>query len=814
MTLTLRNIIPILKAHWVGENDVAVIDSISIDSRSLQNGENTMFFAISGPNNDGHTYINELIDKGVRHFVVTYIPETVTGKANFLVVENTLDALQKFAAYYRSLFDFPIIGITGSNGKTIIKEWLNFLLSPDYNIIRSPKSYNSQVGVPLSILGINEKHNLGIFEAGISTMHEMEKLQKIIRPTIGILSNIGSAHDEGFSSVADKIKEKLKLFTSVNVLILNKNKTIQAFVNPKIKTFSWCSDNKSADVYITKKNLGDLTELQVTYKEDTFPILIPFQDQASIENAIHCMMVMLYFGYNPKIIQTRMAQLYPVEMRLKVKNGIYNCTLIDDSYSSDFQSLKIALDFLEHQKQHKKKTIILSDIFQSGLNNDELYSQVSQLIISNKINRVIGIGETISQYKNKFINGTTFKNVAEFMNAFDRLNFENETILIKGARDFHFEQIVSMLEEKTHETVLEINLNAISHNLNFFKSKLAPKTKLMVMVKAFGYGNGGFEIAKLLEHHKVDYLGVAFADEGISLKSAGINVPIMVMNPENTSFSAIIQHQLEPEIYSIKGLKAFLKMAEQKKLKHFPIHLKIDTGMHRLGFEEEHLSELIAILKGNETVQIKSILSHLATSDDLKQDAFAQSQIALFEQLSTQLISELKIKPIRHILNTSGISNYPDAQYDMVRLGIGLYGISNDEEEQKYLENVGTLKSVISQIRTIEAGESVGYGRRFMADKTTKIATIPIGYADGIRRSWGNEVGYVVINGKEAKIVGSVCMDMLMVNVTEIDCKEGQSVIIFGENPTVNLMAKALNTIPYEILTGISQRVKRVFFRE
>ena len=814
MTLTLRNIIPILKAHWVGENDVAVIDSISIDSRSLQNGENTMFFAISGPNNDGHTYINELIDKGVRHFVVTYIPETVTGKANFLVVENTLDALQKFAAYYRSLFDFPIIGITGSNGKTIIKEWLNFLLSPDYNIIRSPKSYNSQVGVPLSILGIKEKHNLGIFEAGISTMHEMEKLQKIIRPTIGILSNIGSAHDEGFSSVADKIKEKLKLFTSVNVLILNKNKTIQAFVNPKIKTFSWCSDNKSADVYITKKNLGDLTELQVTYKEDTFPILIPFQDQASIENAIHCMMVMLYFGYNPKVIQTRMAQLYPVEMRLKVKNGMYNCTLIDDSYSSDFQSLKIALDFLEHQKQHKKKTIILSDIFQSGLNNDELYSQVSQLIISNKINRVIGIGETISQYKNKFINGTTFKNVAEFMNAFDRLNFENETILIKGARDFHFEQIVSMLEEKTHETVLEINLNAISHNLNFFKSKLAPKTKLMVMVKAFGYGNGGFEIAKLLEHHKVDYLGVAFADEGISLKSAGINVPIMVMNPESTSFSAIIQHQLEPEIYSIKGLKAFLKMAEQKKLKHFPIHLKIDTGMHRLGFEEEHLSELIAILKGNETVQIKSILSHLATSDDLKQDAFAQSQIALFEQLSTQLINELKIKPIRHILNTSGISNYPDAQYDMVRLGIGLYGISNDEEEQKYLENVGTLKSVISQIRTIEAGESVGYGRRFMADKTTKIATIPIGYADGIRRSWGNEVGYVVINGKEAKIVGSVCMDMLMVNVTEIDCKEGQSVIIFGENPTVNLMAKALNTIPYEILTGISQRVKRVFFRE
>ena len=814
MILTIRNIVSIIKAQWVGQNETAIVDSISIDSRSLQNDENTLFFALYGPNHDGHLFIEELIAKGVSHFVVKKIPEGLELKAKFLIVEDTLDALQKFAAYYRSQFDFPIIGITGSNGKTIIKEWLNFLLSPDYNIIRSPKSYNSQVGVPLSILGINEKHNLGIFEAGISQMHEMDKLQKIIQPTIGILSNIGSAHDEGFPSVAEKIKEKLKLFISVNVLILNKNKTICAFINPKIKQFSWCSDDKSADVFITKKNTGEVTELHVTYREDTFPITIPFQDQASIENAIHCMMVMLYFGYNHKVIQTRMALLYPVEMRLKVKNGIYNCTLIDDSYSSDFQSLKIALDFLENQKQHKKKTLILSDIFQSGLGNEELYSLVSQLIISNKINRVIGIGETITQYKNKFINCITFKNVSDFTNAFEKLNFENETILIKGARNFHFEEIVSMLEEKTHETVLEINLNAISHNLTFYKSKLDPKTKMMVMVKAFGYGNGGFEIAKLLEHHKVDYLGVAFADEGISLKNAGIRVPIMVLNPETTSFTAIIQHHLEPEIYSVKGLKAFLKIAEQKKLKHFPIHIKIDTGMHRLGFEEDNLEDLIQILKGNETVQIKSILSHMATSDDLNHDAFSKSQIALFEKLSTQIQIELNIKPIIHILNTSGITNYPEAQYDMVRLGIGLYGISNDEEEQKELENVGTLKSVISQIRTIDKGESVGYGRRFIADRSTKVATIPIGYADGIRRSWGNGVGYVTINGKQAKIIGSICMDMLMVDVTDIDCKEGNTVIVFGENPTVPFMAKQLNTIPYEILTSISQRVKRVFFRE
>jgi alanine racemase len=814
LTLTIRNIIPIIKANWVGQNDVAIIDYISIDSRSLQNDENTLFFALHGPNHDGHLFIEELIAKGVSHFVVRKIPEGVERKANFLIVEDTLEALQKIASFYRSQFDFPIIGITGSNGKTIIKEWLNFLLSPDFNIIRSPKSYNSQVGVPLSILGINENHNLGIFEAGISQMHEMEKLQKIIQPTIGILTNIGSAHDEGFSSAAEKIKEKLKLFSTVTILILNKNKTISAFVNPKIKQFSWCSDDKSADVFITKKNKGELTELNVTYREDNFTINIPFQDQASLENAIHCMMVMLYFGYNQKTIQTRMALLYPVEMRLKVKNGINNTTIIDDSYSSDFQSLKIALDFLENQKQHKKKTLILSDIFQSGLSNDELYSKVSQLIISNKINRVIGIGETISRYKSKFINCSTFTNVSDFIDAFESLSFENETILIKGARNFHFEEIVSMLEEKTHETVLEINLNAISHNLNYYKSKLAPKTKMMVMVKAFGYGNGGFEIAKLLEHHKVDYLGVAFADEGISLKNAGITVPIMVLNPETTSFSAIIQHQLEPEIYSIKGLKAFLKIAEQKKLQHFPIHIKIDTGMHRLGFEEENLPELIQILKGNDAVQIKSVLSHMATSDDLKHDAFSKSQIALFEKLSTQLQTELKIKPIRHILNTSGITNYPLAAYDMVRLGIGLYGISNDAEEQKELENVGTLKSVISQIRTINAGESVGYGRRFIAETETKIATIPIGYADGIRRSWGQGAGYVTINGKKAKIIGSICMDMLMVDVSNIDCKEGHTVIIFGENPTVNFIAKQLNTIPYEILTSISQRVKRVFFRE
>ena len=814
MTLSIRNIIPIIKAKFVGINDIAIIDAVSIDSRSLQNSESTLFFAIIGPNNDGHHYVNQLIQNGVVNFVVSYIPSNLQGKANFLVVENTLQALQNFAATYRSDFDFPVIGVTGSNGKTIIKEWLNFLLSPDYNIIRSPKSYNSQVGVPLSVLGINEKHNLAIFEAGISTINEMANLQKIIQPTIGVLSNIGSAHDEGFHDAGEKIKEKLKLFSSVEVLIMNKNRTIEAFLNPKIKTFTWSSEDGKADVFVIAKESSDKTELKITFQKLCFKITIPFADQASIENALQCLMVMLYFKYDQDSIQQRMTMLYPVEMRLKVKNGINNTTLIDDSYSSDFQSLKIALDFLESQKQYKKKTLILSDIFQSGLVTDELYSQVSYLIVSNKINRVIAIGKTISGFKSKFPNCIAFETTEKFIEGMDKISFENETILVKGARHFHFEEIVSSLEEKTHETVLEINLNAISHNLNFYKSKLNPETKLMVMVKAFGYGNGGFEVAKLLSHHKVDYLGVAFADEGILLKNAGIDLPIMVLNPESTSFTAIIQHQLEPEIYSIKGLTAFLKIAEQKKLKNFPIHIKLDTGMHRLGFEEESINELIAKLKGNKTVEVKSILSHLATSDDMKFIDFTLSQIKLFEKLSVKLMEELQIQPIRHILNTSGISNFQQAQYDMVRLGIGLYGVSNDEEEQKLLENVGTLKSIISQIRTIEAGESVGYGRRFVAEKQTKIATIPIGYADGISRHWGNGVGYVVIKNKKAPIVGSVCMDMLMVDISGIECKEGTEVIIFGENPTVTYMAKQLGTIPYEIMTSISQRVKRIFYRE
>ncbi|GGF00457.1 bifunctional UDP-N-acetylmuramoyl-tripeptide:D-alanyl-D-alanine ligase/alanine racemase [Flavobacterium limi] len=822
MNVNLKSLVQVLHADWIGTDGPVLIEQISIDSRSLQNGPQTLFFALSGVNNDAHTYISELIEKGVRNFVVEYIPEKYHGKANFLLVQSALDALQKFAAHHRNLFNFPVVGLTGSNGKTIVKEWLNFLLSPDYNIIRSPKSYNSQVGVPLSVVAINEKHNLGIFEAGISTVNEMEKLEQIIKPTIGILTNIGTAHDEGFLNLVQKIDEKLLLFKDCPVIIYQKNEIVDSclsqfaaeyMLHPR-KLFSWSYTDPTADVFILKREIKDeVTLIQYQFKKENHDLEIPFSDSASVENAVSCLLTLLYLEYDAETIQNRMQGLYPVEMRLEVKNGIHNCSIIDDSYSSDFQSLKIALDFLESQKKNASKTVILSDIFQSGFSNEELYFKVAQLIADNKVNRVIGIGSTISSFKNKFSNCLTYQNTAGFINDFENLNFANETILIKGARSFQFEEIVFLLEEKTHETILEINLNSISHNLNFFKSKLANNVKIMVMVKAFGYGNGGLEIAKLLEHHKVDYLGVAFADEGISLKNGGIKLPIMVLNPESTSFASIIQYQLEPEIYSLKGLNAFLKIAREKNLKDFPIHIKLDTGMHRLGFEENTIDELIETLKGNSTVRIQSILSHMATSDDMKHYDFAMSQIRLFEKLSSKLMNELSVNPIRHILNTSGISNFPGAQYNMVRLGIGLYGVSNDASEQKYLENVGTLKSIISQVRTIPAGDSVGYGRRFMAVKETKIATIPIGYADGISRLWGNGVGYIRIKNQKASIVGSVCMDMLMVDVSGIDCKEGDSVIIFGESPTVTEIADALKTIPYEILTSISQRVKRVFFR-
>ena len=803
-----------LQSPWLSPPSVAVFDVVSIDSRSLQNGANTLFFALEGKQHDGHDYILELVEKGVCHFVVSKIPTNLPQQVHFIVVENVLVALQKLAAAHRNLFDIPVIGITGSNGKTIVKEWLYYLLSPEYCITKSPKSYNSQVGVPLSVLALHAQTTLGIFEAGISTTHEMAALQQMIQPSIGILTHIGSAHNEGFASLTEKLSEKLNLFESAKVLIYKKDPQVDGLIPAQITPFCWSESDKQATVFVQRQTNAADTVLHMQTQTTQLDCRIPFTDEASIENAINCACTLLYLNYAPAEITQRLSTLFPVEMRLKVKNSIHNSTLIDDSYSADLDSLKIALDFLEHQKNHTKKTLILSDVFQSGLSKEDLYQQVAQLIETHKINRVIGIGSSINRFQSHIKNCTAFASTTDFLKQIDQLDWGNETILVKGARAFEFEKIVAALEEKTHETVLEINLNALVHNLNYYRAKLAPGTKLMVMVKAFGYGNGGVEIAKLLDHQKVNYLGVAFADEAISLKLAGVQTPIMVMNPESSSFSALIQHQLEPEIYSLKGLRAFIKLAEEQQLNAFPIHLKLDTGMHRLGFIAEQLPEVIGLLNATKSVRVQSILSHMATSDDLENTRFAQQQIAEFKAQSEQLQTQLGYRVICHLANSSGISNYPEAQFDMVRLGIGLYGISNNPTEQPALEQVGTLKSVISQIRTIQTGESVGYGRRFVADKPLKIATIPIGYADGISRHWGNGLGYVLIHNQKAAIVGSICMDMLMVNVTDIPCEEGDRVQLFGDSPTVVEMAQKLNTIPYEIITGISQRVKRIFYRE
>ena len=812
MTFTLQNIIPVIDAKSDQIVPEFVIENISIDSRSLQNNQGTLFFALKGHNHDAHQYLENLIEKGVRFFVVEYVPENLKNKAHFVVVENTLKALQQTAISYKNLFHFPTIGITGSNGKTIVKEWLNFLLSPDFTIVRSPKSYNSQVGVPLSIFGSNENHNLGIFEAGISTSNEMENLQKIIQPKIGIFTHLGNAHDEGFSSIAEKIEEKTKLFTDCEIVILEKDNSVEEFLVSK--TITWSFADKNADVFGEKVNSKNgFTNLSLTYNNASFEVEIPFQDEASLSNAMTCICTLLYLNYDTNTIAERIKNLYPVELRLQVKKGINNCSLIDDSYSSDYQSLKMALDFLEQQKLHQKKTLILSDIFQSGLPLQELYQKVTFLIQNNKIDRLITVGETIGNYLKDIPNIISFSSTQEFLQQFNLNSFENETILIKGARSFDFEEIVVILEEKNHETVLEINLDAISYNLNFYKSKLKPETKVMVMVKAFGYGNGGYEIAKLLEHHKVDYLGVAFADEGIALRKAGITVPIMVLNPENSSFNAMIAYDLEPEIYSITGLKAFLKIAQQRNISSYPIHLKMDTGMHRLGFQENDLSELADLLKNNNFIFVKSIFTHLAASDDLAFKDFTLNQIHLFTEFYDKISASLNHKPFRHILNTSGIFNYAEFQMEMVRLGIGLYGVGNSDEENKHLLNVSTLKSIISQIRTVHEHESIGYSRKFMVKNEMQVATIPIGYADGIRRLWGNEKGYVIINNQKAIILGNICMDMLMVDVTNINCLAGDEVIIFGEKPHVKEIAKVSFTIPYEVFVGISQRVKRIFYK-
>lgn len=803
------------------------IHDILIDSRRLFKADNTVFFALKSKRNDGHKYIKELYHKGLRNFIVSNSDADYSefGEANFILINDTLKALQAIVAAYRKKFNIPVVGITGSNGKTIIKEWLHQLISIDRKVVRSPKSYNSQIGVPLSVWQMDKDYELAIFEAGISEPEEMLNLQKIIKPTIGIFTNIGEAHSENFINRTQKVGEKLKLFTKVDTLIYcPDHKEIQEViirseVLESIKAFTW-SRKQSANLRITEtvKSAIHQTEITAIYKGEEIKITVGFIDEASIENAIHCWALMLHLGYDNSVIATRMLLLTPIAMRLELIEGINNCTVINDSYNSDINSLSIALDFLNQQTPQNSKAVILSDILQSGKSDIYLYGKIAELLASKNIKRLIGIGPAISKQAAQFnLDKEFFNSTEDFLKAFSFTNFQNEGILLKGARIFEFELIGQALQQKAHETVLEINLNALIHNLNYYRQKIDTKTKIMVMVKAGSYGMGSFEVANALQFHKVDYLAVAYADEGVELCKAGIKTPIMVMNPDEESLDGIISYNLEPEIYNFRVLDMLEKAIQRNiipKNKPVKIHLKIDTGMHRLGFEEEDIEAVVARLKANPRLYLQSIFSHLASSDHPEHRDYTLQQIEKFKAISEKVIQIAGHPVMCHLLNTAGITAYPEAQLDMVRLGIGLYGIASFEEQQNELQCVSNLKSTISQIKHIKTGETIGYSRAGIAHTDMMLATIPIGYADGLSRILSNGKGHLFTKGRLVPIIGNVCMDMTMVDVSGLDVKEGDEVEIFGQNRSIKELAKEMGTIPYEILTGISKRVKRVYFQE
>lgn len=785
------------------------IQDLVIDSRKAIINENSVFFAIAGDRNDGHQFISELYSMGMRQFVIERkIDVKEFPEANVLLVESSVLALQNIASKHRAQFEIPVIGITGSNGKTIVKEWLYQLLAPDHRILKNPASYNSQVGVPLSVWPMQSFHQLAIFEAGISKPDEMSRLEKVIRPTIGIFTNIGTAHDEGFRDLTQKIREKLMLFHHSKVLIYcSDHSEIDAAVREeKITSITW---GKNGDIKIDYQN----DSIRVSYKMKMFNLSLPFSDKASIENVLHCVALMLFLDYTPEDIKQRVSELQSVPMRLELKEGINNCQVIDDTYNNDLGGLQISLDFLAGQ-QKKVKTVILSDVLQTGVSKEEIGDRIAVMLKKTGVSKFLGIGDTLFSQQKKFANISTrafFSTTEDFLKNFDFNSFESETILVKGARVFQFEKIVNKLQRKAHGTVMQIDLGKMVHNLNFFKSRLKPNVKIMAMVKAFAYGSGSEEVANLLQYHRVDYLGVAYADEGNELRKKNISLPIMVMNPSEESFDLIFTSKLEPAIYSLKMLKALEVFLNGREMF---VHVEAETGMHRLGLNENDLTEVFGILKRSKNIHVASVFSHLAGSDESIHDGFSKEQFERYQAFYHKLSDALGIKPLRHILNSAGILRLPNYQMDMVRLGIGLYGVDPTAEKFKQLQPAASLKTVISQIKKISKGESVGYGRKGMAERELTIATIAIGYADGFSRSFSQGKGHVLVNGKKAPVIGNVCMDMTMIDVTGIPVSEGDEVIIFGDGLSIHEVAQQIGTIPYEILTNTSSRVKRIFVSE
>ena len=785
------------------------VDNLLVDSRKVIPGRGSVFFALRGERFDGHDFIYSLYNAGIRQFIIERdIDTSRMPGANILRVDNTIRALQSLVRHRREKFSMPVIGITGSNGKTIIKEWLFQLLSRDYVITKNPGSYNSQVGVPLSVWQIHPNDQLCIFEAGISQPGEMEWLERVIQPSIGIFTNIGSAHDEGFESQVQKAREKVKLFARCKAVIYCADHTLarEALDYAGVATYSW-SLHGNGDVNIR----AEAGTYLVAAGDTSFTISLPFRDSASVENVLHCIVVMLYLKYHPSVIAERVMMLQAVPMRMELKEGINPCQISDDSYNNDILGLRISLDFLRHQKQKKRKRLILSDILQSGLSDEALTKQVADMVTQSGVEAITVIGPAMRPYKEFFpADAEFFPDTDSFLSGFQPSYYHDEVILIKGARVFQFEKIVSRLQRKVHGTVMEIDLGALVHNLNYFRRYLPDGTRIMVMVKAFGYGSGSIEIANVLQYHKVDFLGVAFADEGAELRRNNIEARIMVMNPTEESFGELLRHRLEPEVYNLAILKALISYLDGQSC---VIHIKLDTGMHRLGFEEEDLDELITALVTHPNIEVGSMFSHLAGADSAHHDVFSREQGMRFESVANKITANLGYKPIYHLLNTSGILRHPTLHFDMVRLGIGLYGIDPTGGHPD-LKPVVTLKTIISQIRTVKKGETVGYGRSQAMTRDTKIATLAIGYADGFRRAFSDGVGGVLINGRLAPVVGKVCMDMTMVDLSGIEAQEGQEAIIFGPGLSLESLAQKVGTIPYEILTNTSERVKRVFVAE
>ena len=796
------------------------VQHLITDSRKLIEPGSSLFISLIGDKRDGHAYIPDLIRRGVKAFIVSHLPAQIEHDVSYILVPDTLAALQQLAAHHRLQFQYPVVGLTGSNGKTIVKEWLHFLLHEQLRIVRSPRSYNSQIGVPLSVWQMDKEAELGIFEAGISQKGEMQKLAEIIQPTIGIFTNIGEAHSEGFPSTEEKIREKLILFHKTDVLIycadyetLDKE-VKQLQTKTALKCLSW-SRYSNATFQIEERRSNSSTEINIHSEASDYTFSIPFMDSAATENAIHCAILLIHLGYS-SLIQQRMPMLPSLSMRMEMKSGINRCTLINDSYSTDIRSLKLALDFMQQQGRLQKQTVILSDIPETGKEEDVLYEQVAQLLDQYSIDRLIGIGPAFVRQAGRWSerNASFWVSTKAFLDQLTLSSFKDEKVLIKGARKFSFEQIQRALEDRHHQTIMTVNLSAIAHNLTHYRKRISAGTKVMAMVKAFSYGSGTHEIANVLQYHQVDYLAVAYADEGMELRQAGISLPIMVMNPDQHSFDQLVDYDLQPEIYSFEIFDQFKKYLEAEGIKDFPIHIKVDTGMHRLGFDPEEISRLAEAIKISATYRVVSVFTHLAGSESAEDDSFTQLQQARFENASKILRQELGYDFIKHISNTAAVLRHPELQYDMIRLGIGLYGVDLTSPVSS-LREAATLSTTIAQIKKLGKEETVGYNRKGKLTRDSLIATIRIGYADGYPRALGSGKGQVMIKGRLFPVIGSVCMDMTMIDITDDPTITlHDEVILFGAGLPVQEVAARANTIAYDIMTGISARVKRVYIED